>query len=292
LGSRIDGLSGAIATLAASPDAADRAAAVWCRAALDPAGARELLNTKDPVVLRAVGGLAYQPELAPLAAQRLAQETDPTTRTALASALADLGAAERVPTRVLTELVDAAGAAAPIAAFALAARDGSELRPKLSALLTGGDATTRAHTALGLGHSKSPDSLGLLEQSYRTEADPNVRHAIVIALSRRPEKIRRRCLTDAAELDPSGSVRQAARAALTGARLSPLPKGAGSFWLELRRATDQAAQGQGVAVVTATGLSLPAVAPPDGILAWIALPAGPVTVRVATPEDSGHAASR
>src|SRR6185503_14056843 len=106
---------------------------------------------------------------------RLRRETDRATRTALAIALADPAGRAQVESSVLTLLVEQGSLEGPLAALALAIRDEPDHRPELSALLEGGDAVLRAHVALGLGGSREPSAVGLLETAYRFEPEAAVR---------------------------------------------------------------------------------------------------------------------
>ena len=167
------------------------------------------------------------------AAQRLALETDPELRSALALSLARPEAADRVPTSVLSSLFETHGAAAHLAAFALAARDGDAERPRLREHLASGDPLLRAHVALGLGRSKEASAVGLLEGAYRFESDPAVRRAIVVTLAQRAEPGRERTLRLAADLDPDDATRAAARRALERGRHRAAPSSTGTLWVRL-----------------------------------------------------------
>ena len=167
------------------------------------------------------------------AAERLATEQDSLTRTALAISLLSESSAARVPTAVVVELVENGGAAAALAAKALASRDSEAERPQIERLSKSGDPLIRAHIALGLADSREASAVGLLREIYRFEQDADVRHAVVTALSRRSDRSRLRTLELAADLDGDERVRSAARLSLKGARLSPLPRGRSGLWLTL-----------------------------------------------------------
>ncbi len=285
LGEDVPGTRSVLDALVASKSPADRAAGAWGLSVLDASSAKRLLGSKDPVVARAAArAAAWEPEIAPVAAARLVREHDLSTRVALAAALAVPAAANQVPTRVLQELIDSASAAAPLAVRALAARDSTTLRPRIEALLQSGDALIRAHAALGLGDSRHPDAVGLLSNAYRFEPSANVRHAIVVALSRLAHS--RRALEVARQLDGDAGVRGAAKRALRGRRLYGLTPGSAVVWLSLvpsEPPQKSAVQSATVALVTAGGLALPAVPDPDGLVLAAGLPAGPVVLRVAAP---------
>lgn len=285
LGDQVAGDQHALEVLLASKRPADRAAGAWGLSVLSTSTAERLLGSTDPVVVRAAArAAADMPHVARVAAARLVHEKDPATRVALAAALAAPEGANRATTRVLVELIDSASAATPLAVRALAARDSRTLRPRIEALLESGDPVIRAHAALGLGDSSSPSAVGLLSNAYRFEPSARVRHAIVIALSRLPHS--RRTLELASRLDGDAGVRSAAHRALTGRHLHELVAGPSVLWLELAPSEPgqaDAVHSTTVALVTAGGLALPAVADPDGLLVVAGLPAGPVELRVAAP---------
>ena len=291
------GLSAALRELSASRDSSDRAVFVQASAVFSRAQLPALLKAATSVELRALARCALLPEVASALADRLATESNPSLREALASSLVSLEAAERVPSSVLLELIEARGLAAPLAARALAARDSRSLRPKLLALLTSEDALLRSHVALGLGQSRESSALGVLAGAYRFETDANVRLAIVRALGVRPEHARERTLLQARDLDGSRSVRQAATLALAGATPAAEAPGSDSVWLEFSPAEGRAPGASATAaisalVVTASGLSLPAFADPDGVLLLPALPSGPFELRLAAEARTDNAENR
>jgi len=296
LGESVAGVEPALESLLASGQPADRAAGAWGLAARDPKRVREFLASAHPEVVAAVASLATTRESARWAARRLLKEPAGSTRTALCIALVHETAADLVPTRLLIELVETGAASAPLAARALAARDSVDLRPRIEALFENADALMRIHVALGLGSSQSPDVVGLLDRGYRLDADADVRHAVVVALSHRTERTRLRTLRLAARLDGDAKVREAARLALRGQRLVELPAGVGTFWLTVSssapRTAASAAQPQAALLQTATGLALPLVAAPDGAMVVAHLPPGLVRLRLATPAQSSQAAPK
>ena len=296
LGRTPSGLSAALGVLGASRDASDRALFAQSSALFSSSNVPALLKRATDVELRAISRAALSPQVARALAERLASEPNPKLREALAIGLASLEAAELVPSDVLFDLIDAHGLAAPLAARALSARDSRSLRPKLLALLASGDALLRSHVALGLGHSRESSALGLLTRAYRFETDAGVRLAIVRALAVRPEPARERTLHLARALDASASVRQAAALALASATPAADPPGPDSLWLELSPAEGAVdASGprvRGALVVTASGLSLPAFADPDGVLLLPALPSGPFELRLAAEARTDNAQNR
>jgi HEAT repeat protein len=255
-------------------DAADRAAAAWCRALLEPERAAALLTGKDPAAVLAAARSATTEELALVAARRLAHESDPTLRAALAVSLAHPSAADQVPNQVLVELVETAGAATYAAAYALARRDSATLRPRLRELLASEDPVLRAHVALGLAASAESSAVGLLGDTYRIETDAGVRRAIVRALAARSEPGRRRTLLLAAALEPDDDARALARAALAGTALPEPMDRNGSAWLHLGAANAPAF----ATLETPGGLALPFAADPDGNLTVFGLRPGKVEI--------------
>jgi HEAT repeat protein len=278
LGESTDGLGDALEALSRSKEPADRATGAFCRAALSAPRAAELVASTDRVLARAAARAALEPAVAIAAADRLARERDPELRASLALSLAVPEAADRVPDGVLTELLEGRGAAAHLAARALAARDSERSRPRLRELLASTDPMLRVHVALGLAESKEASAVGLLADGYRFEVEPRVRRAVVQALAARREPARRRTLTLAAELDPDLSTRRIARAALAGDGAEREPS-RGTAWLVL----PPRAPGEDALVVLETegGLALPLALDPDGAVLAVRLPKGTVTPRLA-----------
>lgn len=277
-----DALQRALSTPLPKDDPAKRAARAFAAAVLEPRKLLEGLASDDAVVVSALARLALSGEAARVAVTRLRRETDPVLRAALGMGLSDPAAAELLPTPLLLELLHDAGPAAPLAAAALAARKDPELMPLVRELLGSADPWLRAHTLLGLGRAREPDALGMIENAYRFEPSPDVRHAAVVALSRRPEPVKRRGLTLAAELDASAAVRAAARLALGGETLDESALGRESVWLELSRNPGLPPDLMPAGSVRARGgLSLPVVADPDGVVVLAGVDPAPLSVRLA-----------
>jgi len=297
LGRHVSGVESALRHVSASRDESDRALFVQGRAILSRSSAPELLERATPVELRALCRCALLPGISRLLGERLATESSPRAREALAAGLSSLEVAQLVPSDVLLELIEAGGLGAPLAARALAARDSRNLRPKLSALLASEDALLRSHVALGLGHSHDSSALGVLSRAYRFETDANVRLAIVRALAARAEPARERTLRLARDLDAAVAVRQAAALALTQAVPAATPTGSESLWLELDSGQSASVEPSGGAVrgalvITQGGLALPAFADPDGVLLLPALPSGPFELRLAAEARTDNAENR
>ncbi|HKY36930.1 MAG TPA: HEAT repeat domain-containing protein [Polyangiaceae bacterium] len=278
--------SALVPTLLRSAQPAERAAAAFAGAVFTPESMAELLASRDPVVVRAVARLALSGAAARAAALRLTRERDPVLRAALSIALLDPAAAEQVPTPLLLELVHDASPGSLLAAAALSARKDADLLPLVRELLGSGDPWLRSHTLLGLSRARDPDVLGLIENAYRFEPDEGVRHAAVVALSRRREVVKLRTLRLAAELDAAQSVRAAARLALTGQSLGEVALGPDTAWLEIAQ-NPGALPGAAAAAQlrVGLGLALPLVADPDGVVALAGVDPAPLAVRLALLED-------
>lgn len=289
LGQKSAALERQLPTSQRSSQAGERAAAAFARALLEPSAVLEGLASSDPVVVRASARLALAGDAARAAVLRLQRETDPALQAALSIGLADPAAAALVPSPLLLELTHAAGPGSLLAAAALAARKDVDLAPLVRELLASGDPWLRAHTLLGLSRAAAPDALGMIEGAYRFEPDASVRHAAVVALSRRSESVRSRTLRLAAELDASVTVREAARRALAGHALESRVTGPETAWLELVKNPGSAAGAQAAAMVRfADGLALPVLADSDGVAVLAGVDPGALEVRLALLEERGN----
>jgi HEAT repeat protein len=269
----------ALARLMSSKLEVDRAAAGFVIALSDPERGSELVRGPDLAIVRAIARAGLDQEIARALAARLVSEKDAALRASLAICLALPEAADLVPTDTLLELVETHGAAAPLAAYALAARDGKILRPLLSTLLASSDPGLRAHAALGLARSEEPSSVGLLVASYRFEPDARVRRAVVRALSARREPGRERTLRLARDLDPDDRTRVLARAALDGNETSQ-PASQASAWLRISPSVPASATPLAL-IELSDGLLVPAAADADGSVTLVGLPAGSISVSFA-----------
>ncbi len=270
----------ALEALVSSKLEADRAAAAFVSVLAEPVRAVELVRDRDPGVVRAVARAGREPIVARALAARLLREKDAQLRAALAICLAVPEAADLVPTATLLELLQTYGAAAPLAVYALAARDGTALRPLLTDLLASSDPAFRSHAALGLARSEDPSSVGLLAAAYRFEPDARVRRAVVRALSARREPGRELTLRLARDLDPDDVARALASAALTA---DPDRKPAAAHttvWLRITPSVPRAATPLAL-LELADGLMLPAAADADGDVTLANLPPGALTVSFA-----------
>jgi hypothetical protein len=198
-----------------------------------------------------------------------------------------------VPTPLLLELVHDASPGSLLAACALSARKDADLLPLVRELLGSGDPWLRAHALLGLARARDPDALGLIENAYRFEPDEGVRHAAVVALSRRSEVVKARTLRLAAELDAAQSVRAAARLALSGQALLQTALGPDTAWLELTQNPGLAPGAAPAAQLRmGFGLALPVVADPDGVVALAGVDPAPLSVRLALLENRVNVAGQ
>lgn len=264
----------------------ERAAAALAQALVMPSQLPQLLMSTDTAVVRAVARLALSGEAARVAAKRLVRERDAVTRTALSIALVDPSAAELVPTPTLLELTHDAGPGSLLASAALSARKDAELLPLIRELLASPDPWLRAHTLLGLSRARSADVLGLIEGAYRFEPDESVRHAAIVALSRRPEPVKARTLRLAAALDGARAVREAAKLALSGHALGDGALGPDSIWLELSRTPGLEPSAVPAAQVrVGFGLALPVVADADGVAALGGVDPAGLAVRLALLDE-------
>jgi HEAT repeat protein len=247
------------------------------------------LKAEDALVVQAAARAAPFVGAAREASARLVTEAPGPTRTQLALSLLDADARARVPVRTLLELLDEAGAAAPLALFALGARDSEEIRPRLLEYENASDPLLRAALHLGLGESPQATARSLLSAGYLFEADADVRFAQVSALGRRSEASRLSTLRLAARLDPDVRVREAARLGLASIQSRAFAAGKGTLWLTLENRDPRAVA---VAVVGApAGLALPVVADPDGIVMLAGLSEGKLALRLALEPREGKARS-
>jgi HEAT repeat protein len=269
-----------LARLTSSKLEADRGAAAFALALIDPERATELARGRDLASVRAIARAGLDPELGSVLAARLAGEKDAPLRAALAICLAVPAAADRVPTDALLELVETHGAATPLAAYALAARDGKVLRPLLSTLLASSDPSLRAHVALGLARSDEASAVGLLAATYRFEPDARVRRAVIRALAARRERGRALTLRLARDLDPDDTTRALAGAALAAEKTRQPPSSQAAAWLRITPSVPASATPLAL-IELANGLVVPAAADADGSVTLIGLPTAAVSVNFA-----------
>jgi HEAT repeat protein len=301
LGDAPSGLRHRLDALLSSRDAADRAAAAFGLAVLGKADARELVQSSDPAIVRAAARavLVAGGDAVDACRARLATEGDAHTRTALAIAIAaSPDASVPVSTGRLAEWAESDEAFAPLAVVALGPRERPLEKRRLDRALASPDPVLRAHAAFGLALSPLPDAVSRLANAWRFEETPRVRRAIVLALGRRPEPQRLATLELAAKLDPDEQVRETARLTLR----TPLPLPLGRFgagcagsearvggcyvaWITLTPSSpagSAALRERAGRFLDASGLVLPVMADPDGMLVVPGVSAGTASFRLAS----------
>jgi cellulose synthase operon protein C len=298
-GERASSSDDAIAKMVSSSKPAERALAIFARVALGDADADSFLDDKDARVRRAavMGSMARIPksigekhENETAILKRLAKELaaasnkdvegDTITRQTLAFGLIGGDPEGLVKTSVLVDRAESGGADAALSAFALARRADESTARKVGQLLGAKDPVLRTHAARGLGVSNLPDGTGRLADAYAYETDVEVRRAIINALAARIQDAnapaRKTTLALAAELDPDGPVRQAARRALGGTTTPFAPSAVReAAWLKITldggEAPGEAYVGS---VVRSDGLAVPIVFDEEGYAVVPGLPPG------------------
>ncbi len=191
----------------------DRAAGAFALALLDPDAGAKLVAARDPVAARAAARAMLASGFTRQAAERLATETDPLMRSALALALADDAAQSAFRTRCSKTCSRARGRRSPRGASSRRARQ-RELSLACRAVARESRREGPGHAASGLALSGQASAVGLLERAYVDEVDATARRAIVRAPGVRSEPGRRRVLDLAAALEPDDEAHaRAARAA-------------------------------------------------------------------------------
>jgi hypothetical protein len=295
------GLGDRLEALLASRDDADRAAGAFGLAVLRKTDVRELIDSPDPVVVRAAARASLLAGGAAVAAcrARLATENDALTRTALAIAIAaSPDVSVPVSTGRLAEWAESDEPFAPLAVVALGPREGQLEKRRLGRALDSTDPVLRAHAAFGLALSPLPDAAARLANAWRFEETARVRRAIVVALGQRREPQRLATLDLAAKLDPDQQVRETARLALRGEVPMPLGRFGGgcagsearvgacyAAWITLAPSSPAVAselRARAGRLLDAGGLALPVVADPDGMLVVPGVSGGAASFRLAS----------
>ncbi|MDB4998217.1 MAG: repeat protein, partial [Myxococcaceae bacterium] len=299
-GERSDAGDDLLARLAASKDGRERALGTFGRVALGSASAEDALADADPRVRRAaaMASLARPSNSATKALLgRLASERDEPTRQVLAVGLLGGDSDGLLTTTWLVDRAESAGADAPLSAYALARRADEPIERKVGQLLASKDAVLRAHAARGLAFGALADASGRLANAYAYETDVMVRRAVVAALVARTNDAtapaRRSTLDVAAQLDPDGPTRQAARLGLAGASvpLAP-PVVQDTAWLRIT--LDNGAPPGDVfvgSVVRSDGVAVPMAFDDDGFAIVPGLPPGEVRL-VLAPRLPSYKASK
>ena len=229
-GERSDAGENVLARLAASKDGRERALGTFGRVALGDVSVDGAVTDADPRVRRAAAMASLARPVAGSSRallRQLAAERDEPTRQVLAVGLLDGDADGLLTTTWLVDRSESGGADAALSAYALARRADEPIERKVGQLLASKDAVLRAHAARGLAFGALADASGRLASAYAYETDVTVRRSVVAALVARTgdatAPARRSTLEVAAQLDPDGPIRQAARLGLCGRRSPARP---------------------------------------------------------------------
>lgn len=300
LGDAPDGTSARLDVALASKDAADRALGAFGLVALGLRDAEPFATSRDDAIFAAAirGALTRDPYGAgfSLPIFAAAAEKDPGSTRAIAASAALLARpdAEGISATTLALWSEAGTVFAPLSARALARRDQPALRPRIEGLLHGSDPLVRAHTALGLAASPSPDATALLIELYNREDETVVRRAALRALAERPEKLRLHTLEMAQNLDPDDVARAIARGGLRADRRTSAGIGKAVLWLSLasNEPATKADVPPAAALLLRDGVVAPLVADPDGALTLGGLDDGSTTLVLAPRRASRDAPAR
>lgn len=283
-GERIGAVDSIVERMAKSANAKERALGVFARVALGDANVDAHIGDRDARVRRAaaMGALAHPTKDALRALiKRFLEEKDPATRQVLAIGLYGGDPDDSLTTTTLVDRAESGGADAALATFALARRADDATAQKVGQLLASRDPIVRAHAARGLGAAPLADATGRLAEAYAYETDADVRRALVGALAARTRDanapLRKQTLETAAQLDPDGPVRQAARRALDGV---PAPFAASPrtevAWLRITADNGGAPAGEPYvgSLVRSDGLAVPVAFDEDGYAVVPGVPPG------------------
>lgn len=264
-------------------------AGVWGRSLLDAGYARAQLESPSLTVLAAaIATAGAQPkEFGERALELLLQEKDERRRELLGVAVLSSGSRAELPSTELSLWIDEASPLSSLAVRALAERADPRFETKVQTLLASPSVALRVATAWGLAQHPKPVATGRLVDAYRFETEPEVRLAIVSALSHRESAPARDALLDGASaLDVDPRVRTAARLALAGQRLSLSTAGSEIGWVELP-------SGEVPAWLLVSASGVPATPVPTAgqrVLPLVGVRGSDVRVRLASPtqaEDDG-----
>jgi hypothetical protein len=214
----------------------ERRIGIWGRAVLDPAYANPQIETAhaDDLVAVAQAAFSQNEDFFARAAHRLAAHAeDAVLARSLAFSVARPAGAAKLPTSLLIRWAQSRAPIAIAAASQLTARPGIE--PELvRSLLQSTDLGVRAAAYLGLANNPDKKTAGELARGYYRQSVPEVRLAIIRALSQRARSSSlERVLNDAATLDPDLRVRDAARLAQRGSGVIVTPFGHAATWLSI-----------------------------------------------------------
>jgi HEAT repeat protein len=289
-----------LSRLAASKDGRERAIGTFGRVALGAASVDATVTDADPRVRRAAAMASLsRPSASSTHAllRQLAAEHDEPTRQVLAVGLLDGDANGLLTTTWLVDRAESGGADAALSVYALARRADEPNERKVGQLLASKDTVLRAHAARGLAFAPLADASGRLASAYAYETDATVRRSIVGALVARTADAtapaRRSTLETAAQLDPDGPTRQAARLGL-GSVAAPLapPFMTDAAWL---RITLESGGPPGEvfvgSVVRSDGVAVPIAFDDDGFAIVPGLPPGEARL-VLAPRLPSYKASK
>lgn len=287
-GGSSDALLAMARRMLASPDGAERAAAVFARLALGIGSLDAALSDPDARVRRAAAMATMNDGRAKTRRALLrqaARDADAATRQVLLAGLTAGDPHGDVTTLTLFDRAQAGEADAPLAALALAERDpgdrsGQGFEPRVSGLLRAPDPLVRAHAALGLGRSAAPSAVGRLASVYAYEPNADVRRAAVAALANRhgdeenaPARVA--TLELAARLDPDAAVRWTAARALAKAPPAAPATPREVTWLRVAAEPGQPLLKDVLGtLIRSDGLALPIVFDDDGYAVIPGVPPG------------------
>jgi HEAT repeat protein len=275
-------------TLAASGDPRDRAVGTLGRVALGQTPVGRALSDVDPRVRRsaAMGAVAHlDSDTLDHLADRFCHETDRATGVVLALGLLGRDRPFEVSNESLAARVDDGLADAPLAAFAMARRDGGASANVTERLLSYPEPFVRAQFARGLGQSRDPAAMSWLAFAYRFEGDDGVRRAVAAAIAQRidrdPTGAGAETLRSAAALDPDPTTRAIASPADHVAVLDFPAQATDVTWIQLVPGADaRIPRDETGTLIRSDGLALPIAFDDDGVaLAFV--PAGNVTLHLA-----------
>jgi len=273
-----------IKSLAQSNNPSERALGAFARVALGDDRVSAFIDDKDARVRRSAAmGVLANPNKDALRVliRRFLEEKDAPTRQVLALGLYGGDPDDSLTTNTLVDRAESGGADAALATYALARRADEQSSHKVGQLLGSRDPVLRAHAARGLGAAPLPDATGRLANAYAYETDTEVRRALIGALAARTKDanapLRKQSLEVAAQLDPDGPVRQAAKRALDGvAAPFAAPSVTEAAWLRITLENGAAPAGEAYvgSLVRSDGLAVPIAFDDEGYAVVPGVPPG------------------